>query len=146
MFPRGLRNVPATVRYRRLPHRGRRGGVDHLGLSALAEEGHVDVLQPDLSRCGGLTVARRVAHLADDLNLQVCAHAWGSPLLTAASVHYAAFVRGETFLEFNTSNDPLSRGLVVAPLAMEDGYVEVPQRPGLGVEPDLDEIDRFRVR
>ena len=116
------------------------------GFRALAERGHVDVLQPDLSRCGGLTVARRVAYLADDLNLQVCAHAWGSPLLTAASVHFAAFVRGETFLEFNTSNDPLSRGLALAPLALERGYVAVPERPGLGVEPDLDEIDRLRVR
>jgi L-rhamnonate dehydratase len=116
------------------------------GFRQLAEQGGVDVLQPDLSRCGGLTVARRIAYYADEANRQVCAHAWGSPLLTAASLHYSAFVRGETFLEFNTSADPLSRGLVVDPLVIEDGFVTVPQRPGLGVEPDLDEIDRLRVR
>jgi L-rhamnonate dehydratase len=115
------------------------------GFRHLAERGQVDVLQPDLSRCGGLTIARRIAHLADDLNVQVCAHAWGSQLLTAASLHFSAFVNGDTFLEFNTSSDPLSRDLVLEPLVMRDGYVDVPTRPGLGVDPDLDAIDRLRV-
>jgi L-alanine-DL-glutamate epimerase-like enolase superfamily enzyme len=115
------------------------------GFRQLAERGLVDVLQPDLSRCGGLTIARRIAHLADDLNVQVCAHSWGSQLLTAASLHYSAFVKSDTFLEFNTSSDPFSQGLVMEPLAMCDGHVQVPDQPGLGVEPDLDAIERLRV-
>jgi L-alanine-DL-glutamate epimerase-like enolase superfamily enzyme len=111
----------------------------------LAERGRVDVLQPDLSRCGGLTVARRIAHLADDLNVQVVAHSWGSDILTAASLHYSAFLKCETFLEFNTSADPLSRELARNPLEVRDGHVAVPDSPGLGIEPDLEAIERYRV-
>jgi L-rhamnonate dehydratase len=111
----------------------------------LAEQGRIDVLQPDLSRCGGLTVARRIAHLAEDLNVQVVAHSWGSDILTAASLHYSAYLKCETFLEFNTSADPLSRELAKNPLKVRDGYVEVPDKPGLGIEPDVEAIEHYRI-
>jgi L-alanine-DL-glutamate epimerase-like enolase superfamily enzyme len=111
----------------------------------LAEQGRVDVLQPDLSRCGGLTVARRIAHLAEDLNVQVVAHSWGSDILTAASLHYSAYLKCETFLEFNTSADPLSRELAKDPLKVRDGYVDVPDKPGLGIEPDVEAIEHYRI-
>jgi L-rhamnonate dehydratase len=115
------------------------------GFRQLAEMGRVDVLQPDLSRCGGLTIARRVAHLADDLNVLVVAHSWGSDILTAASLHYSAFLKCDTFLEFNTSADVLSRGLVKNPLRLRDGLVDVPDTPGLGIEPDVEAIERLRI-
>jgi L-rhamnonate dehydratase len=111
----------------------------------LAEQGSIDVLQPDLSRCGGLTVARRIAHFADDVNVLVCPHAWGSDILTAATLHFTSFLANETFLEFNTSADPVSRELVMSPLEMHDGYVSVPDGPGLGVELNLDVVERLRI-
>jgi L-alanine-DL-glutamate epimerase-like enolase superfamily enzyme len=105
----------------------------------------IDVLQPDLSRCGGLTIARRIAYLADELNLMICPHAWGSDLLTAATLHFIAFLPRETFLEFNTSSDPLSRSLVADPLRLEDGMVRLPTGPGLGVVPDMEKIRALAV-
>jgi L-rhamnonate dehydratase len=105
----------------------------------------IDVLQPDLSRCGGLTVARRIAYLADELDLMVCPHAWGSDILTAATLHFAAFLGRETFLEFNTSRDELSRSLVADPLKLEGGVVRVPAGPGLGVVPDMEAIKALAV-
>jgi L-rhamnonate dehydratase len=110
----------------------------------LADAG-VDVLQPDLSRCGGLTVARRVAYLAEERNLLVCPHAWGSDLLTAATLQFVAFLPRDTLLEFNTSADPLSRDLVATPLRLEDGMVRVPEGPGLGVEPDMEAIRALAI-
>jgi L-alanine-DL-glutamate epimerase-like enolase superfamily enzyme len=112
----------------------------------LAVEGGIDVLQPDISRCGGLTVARRVAALADELNLMICPHAWGSDILTAATLQFVASLPQETFLEFNTSNDPLSRDLVTNPLKLIDGHVHLPTGPGLGIEPNLDAIGRLQMR
>jgi L-alanine-DL-glutamate epimerase-like enolase superfamily enzyme len=116
------------------------------GFRQLAEVGGIDVLQPDVSRCGGLTVARRVAALADELNIMVCPHSWGSDILTAATLHFVASLGQETFLEFNTSTDPLSRGLVKEPLQMIDGYVSLPSGPGLGIEPDMGAIQRLRAK
>ena len=115
------------------------------GFRQLAEQGGVDVLQPDMSRCGGLTIARRVAHYAQERNLMVVAHAWGSDILTAATLHFTAFLPGETFLEFNTSQDPISRELVTRPLALVDGSVRVPTAPGLGVELNMEALSRLRV-
>jgi L-rhamnonate dehydratase len=104
------------------------------GFYQLAEVGGVDVLQPDLSRCGGFTIARRISYLADYLNIQVCPHAWGTGILTAATLQFAVTLPGETFLEFNTSDDSISRLPLKDPLTMEDGYVALPPRSGIGVE------------
>ena len=105
----------------------------------------VDVLQPDLSRCGGFTAARKIVHMAEMENRLVVPHSWSSDLLTAASLHLNAFQRRAVFVEFNTSQGPLSRELVRNPLRLEDGYLRVPCGPGLGVEVDEDVIERYRV-
>jgi L-rhamnonate dehydratase len=115
------------------------------GFRELLNRAHVDVVQPDLSRCGGLSVARQVAYMAQEANVAVCPHAWGSQILTAATLHYTAFLAEETFLEFNVADDAISGALVDEPLALADGYVAVPARPGLGVEPDMEQIRFLEV-
>jgi L-alanine-DL-glutamate epimerase-like enolase superfamily enzyme len=115
------------------------------GFRQLIDEGRVDVVQPDLSRCGGLTIARQVAHMAAERNVAVCPHAWTSQILLAASLHYNAFLPDALFIEYSTAMGPLTRALCRNPLEMEDGYVRVPQGPGLGVEIDETVIERYRV-
>jgi L-alanine-DL-glutamate epimerase-like enolase superfamily enzyme len=115
------------------------------GFHRLIEEGGVDVLQPDLTRCGGFTVARKIVHMAEMRNRLVIPHSWSSDLLTAASLHLTAFQRRAEFVEFNTSQGPLSRLLVKEPIRMKDGFVPVPQGPGLGVEVDDAVIERYKV-
>jgi L-alanine-DL-glutamate epimerase-like enolase superfamily enzyme len=116
------------------------------GFQQLIERAKVDVLQPDLTRCGGFTVARKIVHMAERANLLVIPHSWSSGLLTAASLHLNAFQRRAVFVEFNTSQGPLSRELVKEPLRLEDGYVAVPCGPGLGVEVDEATLEKYRVR
>ena len=115
------------------------------GFRALIDEGKVDVVQPDLSRCGGFTIARQVAHMAAERNVAVCPHAWLSPILLAASLHYNAFLPDALFVEYSTAAGPLSRALCRNPPELEDGYVRVPQGPGLGVELDEEVVERYRV-
>jgi L-alanine-DL-glutamate epimerase-like enolase superfamily enzyme len=115
------------------------------GFRDLIDRAHIDVLQPDLSRCGGFTAARKIVHLAEMSNVLVVPHSWSSDLLTAASLHLNAFQRRAMFVEFNTSQGPLSRGLVRNPLRLEEGHVRVPEGPGLGVEVDEDVIERYRI-
>jgi len=116
------------------------------GFQQLIERGKVDVLQPDLTRCGGFTVARKIVHMAERANLLVIPHSWSSGLLTAASLHLNAFQRRAEFVEFNTSQGPLSRELVKEPPRLVDGYVQVPCGPGLGVEVDEAALEKYRVR
>ncbi|MEX2262248.1 MAG: mandelate racemase/muconate lactonizing enzyme family protein [Bryobacteraceae bacterium] len=115
------------------------------GFQQLIERGGVDVVQPDLTRCGGFTVARKIVHMAERANRLVIPHSWSSDLLTAASLHLTAFQRRAEFVEFSTSQGPLSRMLVKEPLRMEDGYLRVPEGPGLGVEVNDTAIEQFRV-
>lgn len=115
------------------------------GFRELIERAHIDVLQPDLSRCGGFTAARKIVHMAEMANVLVVPHSWSSDLLTAASLHLNAFQRRAIFVEFNTSQGPLSRELVRNPLRLEEGHVRVPEGPGLGVEVDEDVVQRYRI-
>lgn len=115
------------------------------GFDRLLREGKVDVVQPDLSRCGGFTVARKLLPLAQLAGAAVCPHAWQSDLLTAASLHFNAVLPNALFQEYNVCDDPLSRGLTREPLPCVDGWLAVPQGPGLGVEVNLETIQRYRV-
>ena len=115
------------------------------GFAELIERGRVDVLQPDLTRCGGFTVGRKIVHMAERANRLVIPHSWSSDLLTAASLHLTAFQRRAEFVEFSTSYGPLSRELVKEPLRMVDGFLSVPEGPGLGVEVNDAVIERYRI-
>jgi L-rhamnonate dehydratase len=115
------------------------------GFEELIARAKVDVVQPDLTRCGGFTVARKIVHMAERANVLVIPHSWSSDLLTAASLHLNAFQRRAVFIEFNTSQGPLSRQLVKQPLTLTDGYLDVPNSPGLGVEVDERVIEKYRI-
>ena len=115
------------------------------GFQQLIERSRVDILQPDLTRCGGFTVARKIVHMAERANRLVIPHSWCSDLLTAASLHLNAFQRRAVFVEFNTSQGPLSRDLAQHPLRLIDGYLAVPEGPGLGVEVNEQIIEKYRV-
>ncbi|TAM81131.1 MAG: mandelate racemase/muconate lactonizing enzyme family protein [Acidobacteria bacterium] len=115
------------------------------GFQTLIERGKVDIVQPDISRCGGLTVARKIVHMAERQNRLCIPHAWTSDLLTAASLHLNAFKRRSAILEFNVTQGPLIRAICANPIRMEDGYVAVPKGPGRGVEVDEKAIEKYRV-
>lgn len=111
----------------------------------LAEVGKVDVLQPDLSRCGGLTVGKQIADWAMRAQIDCVPHAWLTDLLKAASLHLNAYLMNSLYLEYNVSSASLLNNLCQAPISMKAGYIPVPDGPGLGVQVDEDVVARFRV-
>jgi L-alanine-DL-glutamate epimerase-like enolase superfamily enzyme len=113
---------------------------------ALLDEAHVDILQPDLGRCGGLTEGKKIAFMAHDRHKRVVPHAFKTGILVAASTHFAASIPNGFMIEHTTSSSPLSRDLVTDPIEFDGGYVTVPaDRPGLGVELDDAVLQRYRV-
>ncbi len=115
------------------------------GFHTLITRGQVDILQPDLSRCGGFTAARKIVHLAQLYNRLTIPHAWLSDILTAASLHLNAFMQRSVFQEFNVTSGPLSREICKNPIRMRGEFLPVPQGPGLGVEVDESAIEKYRV-
>lgn len=108
--------------------------------------GCVDVIQPDLSRCGGISVARRVAEMAEAANIDLVPHSWLTHLLTGYSLQLIATLPRALFVEFNVSQSGLTRGIAPAGLALDaDGTVTIPDAPGIGVEVDPDFITSHRI-
>jgi L-rhamnonate dehydratase len=111
----------------------------------LATEGKVDTLQPDLSRCGGLTVGKGIADFAQRRQIDCVPHAWLTDLLKAASLHLNAYQMNSLYLEYNVSSASLLNQLSKTPIEMKDGVIPVPKGPGLGVEVDEDVVKKYRV-
>ena len=112
----------------------------------LIGEGCVDVVQPDLTRCGGLTVGLQVARLAEQAGIDLVPHSWLTDLLTAYSLHLIGTLDRPLFVEFNVSQSPLTRGVCGGALRLgPDGTVAIPRGIGLGVEVDERFVAAHRV-
>jgi len=102
----------------------------------------MDIVQPD-SGVMGLTEAwyvSRMAHLQD----QQCApHNWHGALMTLANAHLAAGIPNLIMLEINQTYNPLRTDLLKDPLVIRDGFLELPRKPGLGLEIIEDAAERF---
>jgi L-rhamnonate dehydratase len=116
------------------------------GFRELIERGHVDVIQPDVTRCGGITELLRIAELAESHGVKTVPHAWKSGIIKAASLHVNAVLPEALYQEYCVAGTPINTGLTVQRLPVEaDGCIAVPTAPGLGVELDFEVVERMRV-
>ncbi len=101
----------------------------------IVEHRAADILQPDVAVVGGLTEARRVAALAHAHGLPIAPHVWGTALLWAASLQLSAASPNVIVFEFCQAYYPLLYDLLTTPVRVDaDGFVSVPDGPGLGIE------------
>ena len=105
----------------------------------------MDVLQPDLSRCGGLTVGKQIADMAMRKQINVVPHAWLTDLLKAAALHLNAYLLDSLYMEYNVASSSLLNQLCEDPIQMRDGMIEVPTGSGLGVTVDEAVVARYRA-
>ena len=106
----------------------------------LLEARTVDIIQPDISHCGGLTEARKIAVMAEAYDVALAPHCPLGPLTLAASLHldflsHNAFIQEQSMgIHYNVDNDVLDYLVDPAPLKIVDGYLPLLDRPGLGVD------------
>jgi len=97
----------------------------------------VDIVQPDISHFGGLTLTRRLAAWADVYNVLIAPHNVGGPVSTAAALHLAACTPNFMIQEhFNDFADSWVKQAAPGVPEVVDGYFSLPTAPGLGVELD----------
>jgi L-alanine-DL-glutamate epimerase-like enolase superfamily enzyme len=116
----------------------------------LMDRGRIDVVQVDVSRAGGFTEARRIAQMARLRNLPCVPHAYSTGVLLAASLHWAAAIPNGWLVEYTVEESPLATGLdgtglLREPLRARDGWLTVPDGPGLGIELDEEQVAKYRV-
>ena len=116
-----------------------------LAFARLINETHIDVVQPDVSRCGGLTEAKKIATLAADKNILCVPHAFKTGVLVAATIQLIAAIPHAPFLEFSVTESAIRKQLLANPFVQKDGFVDVPQLPGLGIELNPEVIRKYGV-
>lgn len=112
----------------------------------LMDRGGVHVAQPDVGRVGGITEALRVCDMAAERGRRIVPHCWKTGIGIAASAHLAAVTAHCPFIEFlpaELTDSQLRQHLVQEDLQIVDGEVHVPNKPGLGIELDMDALRRF---
>lgn len=112
----------------------------------LMDVGKIDVVQVDLTRCGGFTEAMKIAALAADRGLPIVNHGFTTYLNVAAALHFLASIPNTLgLLEFVVEEGTTLRQSITEVIRAQDGRVAVPDSPGLGIDLDLEGIQKFRV-
>jgi len=113
------------------------------GYKRLIELGCADVYLVDPGRVEGITGYKKVMELTADANLYFNAHSWSSAINTAAALHCTATGYNYIVFELKPIPSPLQHELVQEPFEQHGGYVEVPNKPGLGVEIVEETIQKY---
>ena len=112
----------------------------------LMDRGRIDVVQVDLTRCGGFTEAMKIAALAWDRGLPVANHGFTTYINVTAALHWLNSIPNALICEFVAEEETnLRESVTRQKLRARDGYLEIPQEPGLGIEVDWDAIARYRI-
>lgn len=111
----------------------------------LIEHRAVDILQPDLAICGGLSEGLRIAALASAANLRLAPHLWTGACGFAAGLHLCAISPAAFTVEYSLGANPMIHDLIEEQFTVVDGMIEIPQRSGLGVTVREDFVNRYTV-
>jgi D-galactarolactone cycloisomerase len=121
------------------------------GFKQLLGSRAIDIAQPDICIAGGFTGCRHIVALAHAHGVQVNPHVWASAVGQAASLQLIAAIPvanhslfpKDILLEFDTSSHPFRNELTDMPLRQREGWVEIPQKPGLGIEVNRKILEKY---
>jgi len=103
----------------------------------------VDILQPDATIAGGLTLCGMIGTLAYANHVQIASHSWGAAGSLMANLHFALANPSSTYMEVCYLPSPFREPLLGEPLVIEDGFIEPPSGPGLGFDLSEETIARY---
>ncbi len=111
----------------------------------LIERRAVDILQPDMAICGGLSEGLRIAALASAANLRLAPHLWTGACGFAAGLHLCAVSPAAFTVEYSLGANPMIHDLVEERFDVVDGMIDMPMKPGLGITVREDFVKQYTV-
>jgi L-rhamnonate dehydratase len=111
----------------------------------LVEKGHVEIVQPDVTRAGGIAECLRIADFAMRRGRRCIPHAWSTGIIKAATLHVLAAMEEAEYMEYCVQTTDLNQRLVIEHFPVIDGHVSIPTRPGLGIELDEAALEEFAL-
>jgi len=100
--------------------------------ATLLQTGGAAILQPALGRAGGIWEMKKLAAIAEVFNAQMAPHLYAGPIEWAANIHLAASIPNLLIIE--TIETKFHHDLISGSIQVENGFVQAPQAPGLGIE------------
>lgn len=110
---------------------------------ALADLRAVNFFQPDLCHCGGFTAGRAIAAVAAAAQIGLAPHNPMGPVASVVGLHFAVATPNFVILEQLSDRFDFFHEVADTPIRMQDGYWAVPDRPGLGIDIDLDQAAKY---
>jgi L-alanine-DL-glutamate epimerase-like enolase superfamily enzyme len=115
------------------------------GFGELLRAGAVDIVQPDASRTGGISECLRIGKLAQELGAEVATHSWSDAVAVTANAHVVAALPNGMTVEVDATGNPFIESLLTEPLTVTGGVLDLGDRPGLGIDLDLDVVAELRL-
>ena len=100
---------------------------------------------PNVTKAGGISECMRIATLVHTENLKMAPHGVGSGIGLAATLQWCAAMPNFLIYEYNQLLNPLRHDILKTPIRFAEGQLQVPTGPGLGVEIDWEQVERFRM-
>ena len=105
--------------------------------------GALDIVQPDVTKVGGLSEQRRIAWMADEFGVRYVGHGWNTALGVAADLQLAAALPNVDLVEYIGGSSYVD-GITEEPFVLDgEGWLTIPDKPGLGVTLDREKLARF---
>jgi L-rhamnonate dehydratase len=112
----------------------------------LVELGRVEIVQPDVTRAGGISECLRIADYARRRGRRCVLHAWSTGIIKAATLHVLAAMEEAEYMEYCVQTTDLNQRLVAERFPLVNGQVAILEGPGLGIELDEAVVKECRVQ
>jgi D-galactarolactone cycloisomerase len=125
-----------------------------VGFRDLISRRLIDIVQPDITTCGGLAEAKAIVRMAQTWNVRFSPHVWGGAIALAAGLQLCAATplhphvtreAAPLLFEYDRGANALRDELLATPIEVKGDRIRIPMAPGLGVELDWKAVDRFRM-
>ena len=124
------------------------------GFHQMLRNNSVDIIQPDICACGGLTEAKRISSLSTTYGVDLVPHTWGSAIGLHTAMHFISNLENmpgrmkepDYLMEFDQTENSLREKLTNNKIELVNGYIEVPTTPGLGIDVNEDVLDEFTIQ
>ena len=151
--PEDLRGYCEVRNGTTIPISGGEAEFTRYGFARLLDARAVDIVQPDCCVTGGLSEFANVAMLATIHDIRCCPHIWGSAVALQTGLHAAfslpdypeSLTPAPVWLEYDRSTNVLREELNLNRIRMVDGWIDLPERPGLGFEVNRDVLEHYRI-
>jgi L-alanine-DL-glutamate epimerase-like enolase superfamily enzyme len=141
--PDALEDYVALRRQAPLPIAGGEVLTRRQAFQPWLQAGAFDIVQPDVTKVGGISEERRIAWMAEENGVRFIPHGWNTAVGLAADLQLATAFANTDFVEYLTGS-PYIDAIVATPWRLDaDDMLTIPSGPGLGIELDLDAVQRY---